>query len=191
MLSTKALIDTGLQVSRFSLLFGTALLLLFFFTDDLLVAFVSAPVVLVVGLYNLQLLLRLAWRGLQEKESRKPIWRVGALMTLNIPVALLYTKLVLVLNSTLVVRLVNTTAHPLLHMVVVGCGEQRPLADLQPGQATILWLPISHACSEHAVSVQYSTGSTTQQAVIDGYVVEGRRINLKLGNDQQLAVTKR
>jgi hypothetical protein len=186
MLSTKNLINTGLQVSRFSLLFGTALLLLFFFTDnnDLLVALVSVPLILVMGLCNLKLLVQLVWRGYQEQESRKALWRAGALMSLNIPAALLYAKLVLV-------RLVNTTNQPLQHVVVVGCGEQRPLADLPPGQATILWLPISTACFERTVSVQYSTGSTTQQAIIDGYVVEGRRINMKLGSDQQVAVTKR
>jgi hypothetical protein len=185
MLSTKNLINTSLQVSRFSLLFGTALLLLFFFTDndDLLVALVSVPLILVMGLYNLKLLVQLVWRGYQEQESRKALWRAGALMSLNIPAALLYAKLVLMLS--------NTTNQPLRHVVVVGCGEQRPLADLPPGQATILWLPISAACFERTVSVQYSTGSTTQQAVIDGYVVEGRRINVKLGSDQQVAVTKR
>jgi hypothetical protein len=193
MLSTKNLINTSLQVSRFSLLFGTALLLLFFLTDnnDVLVALVSVPLILVMGLYNLKLLGQLIWRGYQEQESRKALWRAGALMSLNIPAALLYAKLVLMLSNTLLVRLVNTTNQPLRHVVVVGCGEQRPLADLPPGQATILWLPISAACFERTVSVQYSTGSTTQQAIIDGYVVEGRRINVKLGSDQQATVTKR
>ncbi|RZK11857.1 MAG: hypothetical protein EOO56_28640 [Hymenobacter sp.] len=112
-------------------------------------------------------------------------------MSLNIPAALLYAKLVLMLCNTLLVRLVNTTNQPLHNLVVLGCGEQRPLADLQPGQAAILWLPISPACFEHTVSVQYTVDKATQQAIIDWYVVEGKRVNLKLGSSQQVAATNR
>lgn len=167
------------------------MLALFFFTNDLSVAIMSAPVVLVVGIYNLKLLLQLMLRERKEKESRAAIWRTGGIMSLNIPVALLYTKLVFVLCNTLLVRLVNTTNQPLHNLVVLGCGEQRPRADLQPGEAIILWLPISPACFERTVSVQYTAGKATQQAIIEGYVVEGERINLQLGSGQQMAIINR
>lgn len=191
MMPTLALLKTCLRVSLGSLLFGTALLGLFFFSNDLLVAFVSVPVVLGLGLYNLKLLVQLLWRGQLERASRRVIWRTAAIMTLNLPVALLYTKAVLVLNNTLLVRLVNTTGQPLQRVVVLGCGGQRPLADLQAGQATILWLPIAPDCFERTVSVQYAVGAARQQALIDGYVVEGKRLTVQLGNNQQGAVTNR
>ena len=191
MLPTRALLKECLQVSRFSLLVGTAMLALFFCANDLGVAFVCVPVVLVIGIYNLKLLLQLIWRARKERESRQAIWRTGALMSLNIPVVALYTKLVLMLSNTLLVRLVNDTKQSLRHVVIVGCGEQRQLADLQPGQATILWLPISRACFERTVLVQYTAGKATQRAVIAWYVVEGKRINLGLGSGQQVAITTR
>jgi len=189
-MSTSALLKTCRHASLISLLLGTALLVFFFFANNL-VAFASVPVVLAIGAYNLKLLLQLVWRGRKEKESRKALWQTGAIMSLNFPVALLYTKAVLVLSSTLLVRLVNNTAQPLHQVVVLGCGGQRPLADLQPGQATIFWLPTSPPCFENTVSVQYIIDETTQQAVIDWYVVEGRRVNLKIGGGQQVAVTNR
>jgi hypothetical protein len=189
MLLTHVLLKRCLRVSLYSLLLGTALLALFFFANDLMVAFISVPVILVIGLYNLKLLLQLVWRGFGEVGSRMKFWITGLIMSLNIPVTLLYTKAVFKLNDTLLVRLVNDTSQPMHHLVVLGCGAQRPLADLQPGQATVLWLPIGHNCFERAVLVQYTAGQATQQALIDGYVVEGRRINVKLGSGQQLAVT--
>lgn len=175
-----------LRAALASLLLGTALLALFFFINDLTVAFLSAPVVLVVGLYNLKLLLQLLWRA-QLEPDRRAFWQAGGLLSLNIPVALGYAKLVLVLSNTLLVRLVNDTPQPLLHVVVQGCGQPRPLADLLPGQATIVWLPISRDCVERTVSVQYKVGSAAQQTIIDGYVVEGKRLNVKLGSGPQLA----
>jgi hypothetical protein len=190
-MSTSDLLKTCRHASLISLLLGTALLVFFFFANNDLVAFASVPVVLAIGAYNLKLLLQLVWRGRKEKESRKALWQTGAIMSLNFPVALLYTKAVLVLSSTLLVRLVNDTAQPLHQVVVLGCGGQRPLADLQPGQATILWLPTSPPCFEHTVLVQYTAGKATQQAIIDWYVVGGKRVNLKLGSNQAVALTNR
>jgi hypothetical protein len=51
---------------------------------------------------------------------------------------------------------------------------------LPPGQATIVWLPITRDCVERTVSVQYRMGLATQQTLIDGYVVDGKRLNVKL-----------
>lgn len=184
------MIKQCLRAGGVSLLLGTALLTLFFFGNDLAVAFLSAPVVLVLSLNNLKLLLQLLWRAQLEKENRRALWLAGALLSLNLPVALLYTKLVLVLSNTLLVRLVNDTQQPLRHVVVQGCGQPRPLADLQPGQATIVWLPISRDCFERTVSVQYRVGRATQQTVIAGYVVEGQRLNVRLGSGSLLAAGK-
>lgn len=188
---TATLLKNCRQTGWFSFLLGTALLALYFFSNDLLVAFVSVPVVAVVGLYNLVLLVQLLGRARLEKENRRALWRAGALLSLNLPVALLYAKLVLLLTNTLLVRLVNDTQQPLRHVVVQGCGQPRPLADLPPGQATIIWLPISRDCFERRVSVQYVVGPATHQTVIDGYVIEGQRLNVKLGSSPSLAAARR
>ncbi|MDO7886259.1 hypothetical protein Q5H89_12865 [Hymenobacter sp. CA2-7] len=184
------LIRKCLRVGRNSLLLGTAMLVLFFFSNDLSVAFLSVPVVLVLGLYNLKRLLQLLWRAQLEPENRRAFWRAGLIMSLNLPVALLYAMLVHMLNNALLVRVVNDTSQPLRDVVVQGCGPPRPLADLPPGQATIVWLPIGRDCFERTVSVQYRVGSATQQTMIDGYVVEGRRLNVKLGSHPPLAAAK-
>ena len=170
------------QDGWFSFLLGTTLLVLFFFSNNLLVAFASAPVVAILGLYNLMLLGQLLWRAQREPKNRRALWRTGALLSLNLPVALLYAVVVHLLNNALLVRLVNDAPQPLRHVVVLGCGQPRPLADLPPGQATIVWLPITRDCVERAVSVQYAVGAATQQAIIDGYVVEGQRLNVKLSS---------
>jgi hypothetical protein len=192
LLPTAILMKKCRRVGLFSLGLGTAMLGLFFFSSDLIVAFMCAPVVLVLGVYNLKVLLQLLWRAQLEPAHRKALWRTGVLLSLNLPVALLYTKLVLVLSNTLVVRLVNDTPNPLRHLVILGCGEPRPLADLSPGQSTIVWLPISRACScfERTVSAQYSVGTVTQQTMIDGYVVEGKRLNVQLGRGPALAAAR-
>lgn len=184
---TAILIKKCRQDGWFSFLLGTALFGLFFFSDNFLVAFASVPVVAILGLHNLLLLGRLLWRARQEPENRRALWQTGALLSLNIPVALLYAGSVLVLENTLLVRLVNDTPQPLRHVVVLGCGQPRPLADLLPGEATIVWLPITRDCAERAVSVQYAVGAATQQTIIDGYVVEGQRLNVSLGGKPAVA----
>lgn len=180
-LPTPILIKKCLRVTLFSLVLGTAMFGLYFFSNDLLIAFVCAPVVLVLALYSLRLLLQLLWRAPREPENQKALRRTGLLLTPNLPVALLYAKLVLLLSNTLLVRLVNDTSQPLRHLLVLGCGQPRRLADLPPGQATIVWLPIARDCFERTVSVQYAMGLATRQTMIDGYVVEGKRLNVKLG----------
>jgi len=179
------------RVGLCSLVLGTALLGLFFVSNNLLVAFICAPVVLLVGVYNLKLLVQLLWRAQLEQAHRKALWRAGMLLSLNMPVALLYAKLVLVLSNVLLVRLVNDTSQPLRHLVVLGCGRPRPLADLPPGQATIVWLPIARDCVERTVSAQYTIGAVTRQTMIEGYVVEGKRLNVQLGRGPQLAAVRR
>jgi len=53
-----------------------------------------------------------------------------------------------------------------------------------------VWLPITRDCAERTVSVQYRVGSATQQTLIDGYVVEGRRLNVKLGGGSSRAAAR-
>ena len=68
------MIKQCLRAGWASLLLGTALLVLFFFGNDPMVAFLSAPVVLILSLHNLKLLLQLLWRAHLEKENRWALW---------------------------------------------------------------------------------------------------------------------
>ena len=53
MLPTRALVKECLQVSLFSLLLGTAMLVVFFFANDLIiVALISVPTISIVGRYT-------------------------------------------------------------------------------------------------------------------------------------------
>lgn len=190
-MQTRALISRSLLVSLCSFLFGTSLLLWFFFSDNALeTALFSVAALLAVGAGNLYCLLQLLWRGRQQPAARKQLLRTAALMCLNIPLAMAYGKLVGVLLDTLVVRLVNDTNRPLSQLTVLGCGKPRPLPNLQPGQATLLWLPITPACFERTVSVRYRVGGATRQTIIEAYVVTGKRLNLKLGGSRQVAVAR-
>lgn len=180
-----ALIKKSLLVSLGSFLLGTSLFAWFYCSDDwLATSLYSMAALLAVGAVNLYFLLRLLWRA-QQRAHRPPLLRAAALLCLNIPVALLYGKLVVVLLNTLVVRLVNDTGQPLTHVALRGCAA-RPLANLPPHSSTMLWLPITKNCIERSVLVQYTAGGFARQALIAAYVVEGKRITCRLGSSRQL-----
>src|SRR6188474_2410665 len=117
-MDTDELIKRSLNVSFASFLFGTGLLVLFFFTNSDFFALASLPIILVLGVVNLILLGRLGFKGVKEIENRKRVLRTGAIISLNIPVVFLYTYFVFMLYDTIVVRFKNETDKTLTNISV-------------------------------------------------------------------------
>jgi hypothetical protein len=148
---------------------------------------VSLPIILVLGTANLILLGRLGVKGLREKENRKRLLLTGGIISLNIPVIFFYTYLVFVLYDTVVVRFKNDTEKTLTNISVTGCDE-RTIQDLHPGQTEIEWIPITKSCIENRIVIAYEIDGTVQREVVDGYVISGRRISHKIGDNRKLIV---
>jgi hypothetical protein len=174
------LIKRSLKISCASFLFGTGLLILFFFTNAGFFAFMSLPSILVLGGVNFILFVQLCRNGIKEKENRKRLLRTAGIISLNIPVVFLYTYFVFVLFETFVVRFKNNTDKTLTNISVSGC-DKRIIQDLQPGQSEIEWIPITRSCIEKSIVVEYHIDGTLQRETVYGYVVSGQRINHKIG----------
>jgi hypothetical protein len=182
-METDELVRSSLKVSLASFLFGTGFLVLFFFTNSDFFALTSLPIIMALGVANLILLGRLGLKGLREKENRKRVLWTGGVISLNIPVVFLYAYFVFVLYDTVVVRFKNDTGKRLTNISVTGCDE-RTLRDLQPGQSEIEWIPITKSCMENSIVVKYEIDGAVQREVVEGYVVSGRRINHKIGDNR-------
>ena len=186
-METDELIKRSLKVSFASFLFGTGLLILFFFTNSYFFAMVSVPIILVLGIANLFLLGRLGLKGLKETENRKRIWSTAGIISLNIPVVFLYAYLAFMLFDTVVVRFKNDTGETLTNISVVGCDE-RTIEDLRPGQVEIEWISITKKCIENNIIIQYEINGAVQREVVYGYVIDGQRINHRIGDNDRLVV---
>jgi hypothetical protein len=186
-METDELIKRSLKVSLASFLFGTGLLVLFFFTNPAFFALTSIPIILILGVGNFILLVRLGLKGLKDKENRKRALLTGGIISLNIPIVILYAYLVFVLFDTVVVRFKNDTDKILTNITVTGC-DQRTIQDLRPGQTEIEWIPITRDCIENRIIISYDIDGVVQQEIVDGYVVEGSRINHKIGDKSNLIV---
>jgi hypothetical protein len=84
-METDEQIKRSLKVSFASFLFGTALLVLFFFTNSHFFVMVSVPIILNLGIANLFLLGRLGLKGLKEIKNRKRILSTAGIISLNTP----------------------------------------------------------------------------------------------------------
>jgi hypothetical protein len=182
-METDELIRKSLRVSFASFIFGTALLVFFVITNSYFFAVASLPVICILGVVNFVLLWRLGLNGLNEKENRKRLFLTGGVISLNIPVVFIYSYFVLVLTDTVIVRFKNDTDTTLTNISVIGCDE-RTIQDLQPGQTEIEWIPITKDCIEKRIILQYEVSGTVQKEIVYGYVIDGQRINHKIGNNK-------
>jgi hypothetical protein len=181
------LIKRSLKGSFASFLFGTGLLILFFFTNSDFFALASIPIILILGLANFILLVRLGLKGLKDKENRKRTLLTGGIISLNIPIVILYSYFAITLFDTVIVRFKNDTDKILTNILVSGC-DQRAIHDLRPGQTEIEWIPITKKCIENNIIIQYEINGTVQREIVYGYVLDGRRINHNIGDNDKLIV---
>jgi hypothetical protein len=186
-METDELIKRSLKVSFASFLFGTGLLVLFFFTSSYFFAMASVPIILVLGIVNLFLLGRLGLKGLKETRNRKKLLRTAGIISFNIPVVFLYLYFVFTLFDTVVVRFKNGTNETLTNISVIGCDE-RTIDVLRPGQTQIEWISITKKCIENNIVIQYEIKGRLQREIVHGYVIEGRRINHEIGDNDNLIV---
>ena len=184
-METDALIKKSLKVSFTSFLLGTGLLVLFFFTNDYLFALVSLPIIVTLGAANLIILGRLGLKGLKERENRKRIFLIGGIISLNIPVAIVYAYFVVALFDIVVVRFENDTTKTLTNISVSGCDE-RTIGELRPGQTKIEWIRITQKCIENRIVIEYEINGKLTREIVYGYVIDGQRINHKIGDIDKL-----
>lgn len=174
------LIKKSLRLSYYSFLIGTGLFVLFFFTNSYRLASYSLLVILILGVGNLIYFWRLGKHALVEKETRKQALKAGGIMLVNIPVVLIYMYLFVVLNNTVIVRLKNVSKKPLTNISVMGCDE-RTISDLLPGETDIEWIPITKSCMLNSITLQYEVNGIITKEVVYGYVIDGQRINHRIG----------
>jgi amino acid transporter len=180
-MDTDKLINEALRISKISFIGGTGLFVLYFFSNSFHIALVSIFIIAMLGVVNLVFLCRLGLRGLKEKNNRKRILLACGIMSLNIPIALLYTYSVFALFDVMVVRFNNGTDKVLTNISIEGCDERR-IGDMQPGDSIIEWIPAME-CFERAMTIRYQIGNEIKQETVHGYVIYGERINHEIGDN--------
>jgi len=186
-METDELIKRSLKASFASFLFGTGLLVLFFFSNSYFFALASITIILVLEIANLFLLGSLARKGLKETENRKRLLSTAGIISMNIPIVFLYIYFVFTLFDTVVVRFKNGTNETLTNISIIGCDE-RNIEDLRPGQTEIEWIPITKKCIENNIIIQYEINGVVQSEIVYGYVIDGQRINHRIGDSEKLMV---
>jgi hypothetical protein len=181
------LIKSCKRISGVSFLLGTLLLITFFFSNSYTVAMAGIPIICALALGNMVFLWRLIKMTVRERSKRRELIKTGTIMVSNIPVALLYFYLVLVLFDVVIVRFKNGINEPIEQVRIIGCDE-RNIGQLRPRQAKIEWIELQEGCLEKSIAIEYELKGKRIKEIVYRYVVDGRRINYTIrGNPKTMA----
>ena len=166
-----------------SFLLGTMLLIGYYFfeaTDLIFLGYLYLIAALVINLTVFVILLYAA--GVNYTNRRKLLGTAG-LMTINIPIAILYLYFFLVLINTMRIPFINETGETITGLVIEGC-ETIELARLQPNERTTCWINIPNDCT---ISLQYTKDGSRITEEVFGYVTssEGQKVTYGIGKSKK------
>lgn len=179
----KKLIKIGELTTLFSFLLGTILLLLYFFTDSSSVLLIGYISVILIGLFNLIILIILLVKALNDTANRKKYLKTVGLMLINIPITIAYFFIVLTLLNTMRITFINTMDSTISEINIYGCQDAH-IDALEAGEKKTVWISISGDC---AINIIYIYEGQEICENVMGYTCSfnGQKINYKIGSNIQ------
>lgn len=154
-----------------SFLIGTSLFVVYFLTGEgtetLLPAFYfTYGAALLNLLMALALLSALVWN---RSAWRKVLKAIG-LMSMNVPVLILYISIIFRLMETERLTLVNDRQEIMTDVKIYGC-ENHQISRIEPGESKTIWVGIKGECS---IDLSYTIHGAKVDEVVDGYLCSGQ-----------------
>lgn len=176
---TISTISFGKWLAFLSFLFGTCFLVTFYYTGSDELLYPGYLFLTTVAIANLIVLIILLIKSANNSANRSEFLKTAGIMSLNIPVAVVYFYFVLVLLNTMRITFVNETGGTITNVLVDGC-ETFELGELQPNDKRTCWIDISRDCS---ITLEYSINGRTRSERIFDYVTTsmGQKGTFRIG----------
>ena len=163
---------------------GTFFLLLFATTLSVRVGLIgyiyTGLAFLVATAYIIVLIVRISRQNLNLITGLKSI----GIMLLNIPVALLYFFLVMMLINIARITFENTTGQDLSSIKIIGC-DNREIKSLKNGESKTIWINIPGDC---LLEIEYQIGGELKTETVAGYMTNSGGViaTYKIGSNQDI-----
>jgi hypothetical protein len=160
---------------------GTSLFIAFAITLSPIVAligFAYTGLAFTIGMvYFLVLGSKMGRQKLDAEAGRKSI----EILALNVPIALIYFVLAMILINTARITLENTTGQDLSSLKISGCDDQE-IELLKTGESKTIWIYIQDDCS---VEIQYEIEGEIKKEVVNSYSTSfsGQIATYKIGSN--------
>ncbi|MGC3944403.1 MAG: hypothetical protein QM762_07785 [Chryseolinea sp.] len=163
---------------------GTVILLLFVFTLDSFVGIIGYIFTVMSILVGLLFLVILAVRVATKKTDGLTAVKAVLVMIINIPVALCYAYIVVVLLNIARITFENTTGSDLTSIRISGC-EERVTSSLKNGDTTTVWIDIPSDCE---VVIDYEINGEVKREVVASYLttMNGLIGRYKIGSNEDI-----
>lgn len=168
-MTTKQLIKTGRCAALISFLAGTLIAGLYFRTSSSDLLFAGYSFVVLAGIINAGILTAILLRAGKDNQNRKRLLTTSGFMLANIPVMLMYGRIIMLLLGTMRITFINGTGVELSDIKIIGCGG-RHIGKLNNGECTTVCVKITGDCS---ISLKYRLNGKETEAVVAGYVTDG------------------
>jgi hypothetical protein len=135
---------TRLSITFFSI--GTLLLVLYYFTMSPFIALIGYSYTGFAVLIGIIYLILIGFKVISKKIARGTGIKCAAIVLLNLPIAMIYFYLVMMLMTTVRITFENATGHDIVGVSIAGC-VNKELGDLKAGESTTMWVPVKNDCS--------------------------------------------
>ena len=171
----------GIYTALISFLIGTLLLIIFYFTDSSSITSFGMIFIVIAGIINAGVFVKVLIDLINEKENRKKYIFTSGIMLLNIPIVLVYFYFVMVLMNTLRVSFRNETGREISHLKIIG-GELKTIERLDIGERKTKWIDITQ---DSDLQIEYQIDGKIKNELIYGYITNfsGQRIKYRIGNE--------
>ncbi len=171
----------GLAVSSFS--GGTLLLLIFYFSSKMDIAFVGYLFLIVAGTVNLCMLIVLMIKAIKDSNNRRNYLKTSGLMVLNIPVVIIYLFAFIFLTNTMRICFINETGKPITDIRIMGCATKF-INKLDINESKTCWIDIPGDCS---ITIEYKLDGKMKREEVFNYVTNsmGQRVTYRIGTQSK------
>ncbi len=183
-MDTPRLISTGKKTALISFIGGTFIIILLYFSNDVIFGVLGLGYTVIMLIINIIVLVRLSNQANKDKINRDNIFKIVRLMFLNIPIAILYFWVAIVLLNTVRITFINSTQTEIEDVKIKGC-EEKYIQKLSPGQSKTVWVNIPNDCG---VSIVYKIDGQMKEENVTGYVTNegGYIMSFKIGTNQKI-----
>ncbi len=181
-MTSKNYISLGKITALTSFIFGSIIIVLFYFTYNFNFALIGYGFVIIAGIFNLIVVISVIRKANNDSDNRKKLLKTSGIILFNIPIAIFYFWFVIILFGTMRITFTNMTKHQLSEIHILGC-ETEYIPRLKPNESKTVWVGITGDCS---ININYIENGEKRNEIVEGYVTPGmgRKTNYDIANQQ-------
>lgn len=145
---------------------GTILLLIFFFTGSARMVTIGYAFLVTTILISWAFIALVLVNFASRKISLTNALKILGVILINIPIAILYTYLVVALLGYARITFINSTPHNLSAIKIYGC-EENEITSLPSGESKTVWISIPGDCD---VKIAYEVQGNRRTETVAGYL---------------------